>query len=298
MIRSFSLTISLAIGAPLWANCDDLAKGLDDIHIVQNADHTIVGQDLDQILDRGFMTFAVYEDFEPYSWMKDGKPTGIDIDIAQMIADEIGVEAKFNFYTADENVDADFRNQVWKGATIGGQVSNIMMHAPYSKDLGCRNEMVVLGGQYMNETLSIAYRKDAFPEDPPTTPYFRYNKVGVETHTISDFYLSNFQGGMLLPNIVHYDSHEAAFEGMRANEVDAVMGVKGILEHNVSDGIMVHSPPLVNFSLNTWTLGIAVRMNYRELYYTADGIIADAIADGRMAQIFENYGVSYLPPVY
>lgn len=158
--------------------------------------------------------------------------------------------------------------------------------------------MVVLGGQYMNETLSIAYREDAFTDEPPTTPYFRYHTVGVETHTISDFYLSNFQGGILLPNIKHYKSHKEAFDAMRQKEVDAVMGVKGILEHHAGEGVKVHSPPLVNFTLNTWTLGIAVRMNYREVYYTADGIIADAVADGQMAQIFEKYGVSYLAPNY
>jgi polar amino acid transport system substrate-binding protein len=292
------LFVSLLFASPLWARCEDLAKGLADAHVVQNADHMPVGQDYDEILDRGFMTFAVYEDFAPYSWLANGEPTGIDVDIARLIAEKIGVEARFNFFAADETVDGDLRNQVWKGPIVSGEVSNIMMHVPYSKDFGCRNEMVVLGGQYFNETVSVAYRKATFPDDPPTTPYFRYNKVGVETDTISDFYLSNFQGGMLLPNIVHYPSYELAFDGMKAGEVDAVMGVKGILEHNLSDGYAIHSPPLVNFTLNNWTLGIAVRMNFREVFYTADGILSDAVADGRIQGIFEKYGVSYLPPKF
>ncbi|WP_370458535.1 substrate-binding periplasmic protein [Aliiroseovarius sp. PrR006] len=281
------------------ARCEDLAKGYDDVVPNRSDTRIDVGQDFDTILERGFLTFAVYDDFAPFSWEEGGKPKGIDIEIARIIAEDIGVEARFNFVTADENVDADLRNQVWKGPLIGGRVSNIMMHVPYSKDLQCRNELVVLNGQYFNETLATAYRIDVFPDDAPTTPYYRFHKVGVENHTISDFYLSNFNGGMLLPNIRHYPEHEDAFAAMEAGEVDAVMGVKSILEHlDQSDAIAVATPPLVNFALDTWTLGIAVRHNFRELSYAADYAIADALADGRIAAIFEKYGVSHAAPEY
>lgn len=279
------------------ASCDDLAKGFRDV-VPNHADaKTIVGQDFDTILDRGYLTFAVYEDFAPFSWEKAGKPAGIDVDLARAIAAEIGVEARFNFFAADENVDADFRNQVWKGPLINGAVSNVMMHAPYNKDLQCRNEFVVLGGQYFNEQLATAYRTDVFDE-PPTTPYFRFHKVGVEDHTISAFYLGNFNGGMLLPNVRHYPSHEQAFAAMDG-EVDAVMGIKSVLEFlDQSDDIEVATPPLVNFALNEWTLGVAVNFRYRELYYTVDGIIADMVNDGRMAALFAEYGVAWSKPDY
>lgn len=294
------LALSLAfVAVEAQARCEDLAKGYDDV-IPKRADTRIdVGQDYDTIVERGFLTFAVYEDFAPFSWEEGGKPRGIDIEIAQIIADDIGVDAKFNFFSADENVDADLRNQVWKGPLINGAVSNIMMHVPYSKDLQCRNELVVLNGQYFNETLATAYRAETFPDGAPTTPYYRFHKVGVENHTISDFYLSNFNGGMLLSNIVHYPSHELAFEGMGAGEVDAVMGVRSILEYlDQSDAVEVDSPPLVNFALDTWTLGIAVRHNFREVSYAADYALADAIADGRIKAIFDKYGVTYTPPEY
>ncbi|MDA5094664.1 transporter substrate-binding domain-containing protein [Aliiroseovarius sp. KMU-50] len=296
-----ALVLGLLAGSAqmAWARCEDLAKGYGDV-IPKRSDTRInVGQDYDTILERGFLTFAVYENFAPFSWEENGKPLGIDIEVARIIAQDIGVEARFNFVAADENVDADLRNQIWKGPLIGGQVSNIMMHVPYSKDLQCRNEFVVLNGQYFNETLATAYRLEVFPDDPPTTPYYRFHKVGVENHTISDFYLSNFNGGMLLSNILHYPEHEDAFTAMEAGEVDAVMGVKSVLEHlDQSDEIEVATPPLVNFSLDTWTLGIAVRHNFRELSYAADYAISDAIADGRITEIFRRYGVSHAAPDY
>lgn len=293
----------LAMSGLAFANCEDLAKGFGDV-VPKRADTiNIVGQDFDTILERGYLTFAVYEDFAPYSWQDGTDAKGIDIEIAKVIAEEIGVAARFNFFASDENVDADFRNQVWRGALINGEVSNIMMHAPYNKDLQCRNEFVVLGGQYFNETLATAYWTDAFPDGAPTTPFFRFHKVGVENDTVSDFYLVNFNGGMLRKNVIHYDDHQQAFDGLLQREVDAVMGVKGKLEYldktsDLADKVAVDSPPLVNFALNEWTIGIAVNFRYREVFYTADGIIEEMVKDGRMQTIFEKYHVSYAKPDY
>ncbi|WP_022953468.1 substrate-binding periplasmic protein [Leucothrix mucor] len=300
----FCLSIWLvAVSGLAFANCEDLAKGFGDV-VPKRADTiNIVGQDFDTILERGYLTFAVYEDFAPYSWKSGTEAKGIDIDIAKVIAEEIGVAARFNFFASDENVDADFRNQVWRGGLINGAVSNIMMHAPYNKDLQCRNEFVVLGGQYFNETLATAYWKDAFPDGAPTTPYYRFHKVGVENDTVSDFYLGNFNGGMLRKNVIHYDDHKQAFDGLLKREVDAVMGVKGKLEYldktdDQAEKVAVDTPPLVNFALNEWTIGIAVNFRYREVFYTADGIIEDMVKDGRMQTIFEKYDVSYAQPDY
>jgi len=297
MKRLISSVFLLIASGQIQASCDSLAKGFRDV-VPNRADaKNIVGQDFDTILDRGFLTFAVYEDFAPFSWEESGKPMGIDIDLARVIAEEMGVEARFNFFAADENVDADFRNQIWKGPIVSGAVSNVMMHAPYNKDLQCRNEFVVLGAQYYNEQLATAYRSDVFDE-APTTPYFRFHKVGVENHTISAFYLENFNGGMLLPNVLHYPSPEAAFAGLEG-EVDAVMGMKSTLEFlDQADNIEVATPPLVNFALNEWTLGIAVNFRYRELYYTIESTIEDMVKDGRMEDIFQQYRVDWLAPNY
>lgn len=302
-LLSACLFVVTTLNGVVFASCADLAKGFADV-VPNRADTVnIVGQDFDTILERGYLTFAVYEDFAPYSWLAGAEAKGIDVEIAKVIADEIGVEARFNFFASDENIDADFRNQVWRGAIIDGEVSNIMMHAPYNKDLQCRNEFVVLGGQYFNETLATAYWNDVFPDGVPTTPYYRFHKVGVENDTVSDFYLGNFNGGMLRKNVVHYSTPKEAFEGLLKRDIDAVMGLKGKLEHldNINDKsnkVKVGVPPLVNFSLNEWTIGIAVNFRYRELYYTADGIIEEMVNDGRMKQIFDQYRISYAPPDY
>ena len=72
----------------------------------QNVGRDIVGQEMDMIQDQGHMLFAVYENYPPYSWEEKGKPRGVDIEIAQLIAEDLGVEAHFNFVSAGENLEA------------------------------------------------------------------------------------------------------------------------------------------------------------------------------------------------
>ena len=109
--------------------------------------------------------------------------------------------------------------------------------------------------------------------------------------------------GHPLTELIHYDDHKQAFDGLLKREVDAVMGVKGKLEYldktdDQAEKVAVDTPPLVNFALNEWTIGIAVNFRYREVFYTADGIIEDMVKDGRMQTIFEKYDVSYAQPDY
>ena len=80
----------------------------------QNTSRDYVGQTLDEIRERGWIDIALYEDFPPYSYEKDGKAAGIDVEIGRIIAEDLGVEARFRLVQAGETLDADLRNWVWK----------------------------------------------------------------------------------------------------------------------------------------------------------------------------------------
>ncbi len=283
------LLLVFAWSAEAWARCEGFVPQPKP----QNTSRDIVGHDLDQITDRGFIEFAVYEDFPPYSWEEKGKPRGVDIELGRLIAEDLGVEPRFNFVAAGENLDADLRNFVWKGPIVNGRVSNVMLHVPYNSDLACRIEQVVLTGQYFNEKIAIAFREDAYPDSAPVPAYFRFDTVGVENDTIADFYLSGLAGGQLAANIRRYATPEQAMTALAAGEVKAVMGAKSQLEFGLVQGLNIHTPPLVGFSTGEWTLGVAVRHNYRALSYAVDDAIRLAVQDGRLRQIFDDYGLSY-----
>ncbi|WP_299693654.1 transporter substrate-binding domain-containing protein [uncultured Tateyamaria sp.] len=262
----------------------------------QNVGRDIVGQELDQIQDQGHMLFAVYEDYPPYSWEENGEARGVDIEIARIIAEDIGVEARFNFVAAGENLDADLRNNIWRGALIGGRIANVMMRIPYDSAFKCRVEQVVFTGQYAGESIAIAYDKASYPDEKPVPAYFRFDTVGVENDSISDFYLSGFVGGQLQKNIRRFPTTVDAMAALNAGEVMAVMGPLGALEHGLTDRTAVHQPPLAGFAVSEWTLGVAVNFRYRPLSYFVDDAINYALQDGRIPAIYEKYRLTHQTP--
>ncbi len=273
------------------------SQQLPSVAIIQNQDRTFrPGQDLDEIIERGWIAFGVYEDFAPYSYLADGEPAGVDVDLAKLIAEELGVEPRFQMVAAGESVDADLRFHVWKGPLVDGEVVNVLMHVPYNRELDIRNEQIVLTGQYMRESTAIAYSRAAYPEDKPVPAYFRYDTVGVENDSLADFYLSSIAGGQIIPNMRRYPSPADAMKALGAGEVKAVVGSLGQLEAGISENVAVHQPAMPGLSIGTWTLGVAIRHNYRALGYSVDDAIRAAIDDGRLEAIFEKHGLTYQPP--
>lgn len=262
----------------------------------QNVGRDDVGQDMDTIQEQGHMLFAVYEDFPPYSWEEAGKPVGVDIEIARIIAEDIGVEARFNFVDAGENLEADLLNNVWKGAIIGGRVSNVMMRVPYDSAFKCRVEQVVFTGQYAGESIAIAYDKASYPDEKPVPAYFRFDSVAVENDSIADFYLASFAGGQLTKNVQRFPTMEGAMTALNAGGVKAAMGPLAQLEYGLTDTSAVHQPPLAGFAVSQWTLGVAVNFRYRPLAYMVDDAINYALQDGRIAAIYESYGLTHQAP--
>ena len=291
---ALTLVLTLLAGAA-WAQgrCADVVpQGRP-----QNTARQFVGQDLDQITERGFIEFAVYEAFPPYSWEEGGNPRGVDIEVGRLIAADLGVEPRFRFVQAGETVEADLMNYVWRGAVVGGRVSNVMLHVPYSSDFACRVEQVVFTGQYYTEQIAIAYRTEEYPDGGPVPAYFRFDTVAVENDSISDFYLSSFAGGQMRENVRRYPTTAAAMAALAAGETKAAMGPLAQLEHGAGEGVAVHTPPLPGLSVGRWTLGVAVHQSHRDVSYAVDYAIETALADGRIAAIFEDYGLTFTEPV-
>ncbi|WP_425039265.1 substrate-binding periplasmic protein [Primorskyibacter sp. S187A] len=302
-VTSFTAPLLLALAAVAFAPSQVAANDPCADYVPQpkpqNASRDIVGQELDEIIDRGWMEFAVYEDYPPYSWREAGtrKAKGIDIEIAKLIAADLGVEPRFSFVAAGENLEADLRFNLWRGALIGGRIANVMMRVPYDSAFKCRVEQVVFTGQYGGESIAIAYDDAHYDEDEAPTPaYFRFDTVAVENDSIADFYLSSFAGGQVTGNVRRYPSMEAAMDALNANEVNAAMGPLSQLEFHAEDDTIVHQPPLAGFAKSSWTLGVGVNFRYRPLSYAVDDAIWAALDDGRIQAIHDDFGVSFQPP--
>lgn len=302
MLRAAVLAVMLLAAGMANARCEGQVPGAKP----QNTPREDVGQALDEIVERGWIEIAVYEDFPPYSWEEGATPKGVDVEVGKIIAEGLGVEPRFRFVQSGETLEADLLNYVWKGAAVGGHVSNLMMRVPYNSDFTCRVEQAVFTGQYAGEKVGIAYRIEAYPDavqvansdgrhpDAPVPSFFVYDPVGVENDSISDFYLTSTFGASA--KVTRYKTVAAAMAGLKAGEVMAVMGPLSQLEVGAGEGVAVHAPLLPGFELSRWTLGVAVHQSHRDLGYAVDDAIAAALADGRIAEIYAEYGLEFTPP--
>lgn len=249
---------------------------------------------LDDLREAGAMRITVYRDFFPYSYGTSSKPEGVDVDIGREVAKRLGLTPQFILLTADETVDDDLRNGVWKGPRIGGQAGDMMLHVPYDRQLDVRNELAVLFAPYFAEELAVARRTTT-----PSLGVFSEETVAVEIDSISDLYLSGAFGGTLRENVHRFLTLEEATEALGKGEVDAIMAPRGQIEGQLRRAgldLVVSRPATPGLFMAKWPLGIAVKEDSRDLGYAVADILDAMAADGTTAAIFARHGVTYESP--
>lgn len=250
---------------------------------------------LDTVRERGTLTIGVYRDFPPFSSVEKGQVAGVDVDIGREIAHRMTLTPSILEITADEDVDDDLRNGVWRGPVTGGVVADVMMHIPYDLNLGARNDMAVLFSPYYQETLAVARSR-------PTLNVVELSeeRVGVELDSLSDLYLSGAFGGSMRDSTHRYLTYADAARAIGSGEVTALMGprsqIEDALRHLTPDQrqkMVLSIPGTPGLSMQSWPLGMAVKVDSRDLAYAVGDVVAAMVADGTMAAIFQKHGLTY-----
>ncbi|MGI9418567.1 MAG: substrate-binding periplasmic protein [Geminicoccaceae bacterium] len=267
-----------------------------------------VGESLEEIREKGRIKIAVYEDYRPFSYLDGDELVGIDVDIAGLIATKLGLRLELMAVSADENVDADLRNHIWRGPRVGARsdgsiavdaVANLMLHIPYNKELDVRNELAVLFSPYFEDQVAILRDPEQFQGGEFSLFDLEGRALAVEVDTLGDFYLSSTWGGKLRSGIKRFRRTDDAITAMMNGEVVAFMGpvsqIEGALGERHED-YDYEPTALPGLAIDSWTVGAAVRENARDLRWEAGDIIDAAVRNGEMAGIFANHGVSYRSP--
>lgn len=249
---------------------------------------------LDEVRAAGAVRIVVYRDFPPFSREVGGRPAGIDVDIGGAIARHLGVTPEIILLSADESVDDDLRNGVWKGPRIGGSAGDLMMHVPYDRALQVRNELIVLFAPYHREELVVARRSATQVLTAAVD-----DRLGVEIASISDLYLSGAYGGRFRENTRRFLNLYEAAAALARGEVDGLMGPRSEVETalaTVGSALVVSAPGLPNLLNASWPIGVAVKEDSRDLGYAVEDAVNAMIADGTMAEIFRKHGATHRKP--
>lgn len=255
---------------------------------------------LDDVTDSGEITIFVYSDYAPYSYMKDGEAVGIDVEIAEELAKSLGVKLNLLMRGADENLDDDLRINVWKGDLIHRRLADVMLHVPVDPEVDYRNEFAVIMGGYFQETMAVVYDADKIPE-VKTFGRFVSQLIGVELDTAADFFLSGAFRGKLMPNVRRGRTFEEAVALYTEGKVPAFLASRAQAEWVATQAPLINSviaqPPMPGMVRLGWPIGIAIKHDSRDLGYTLTDVLSEMQQSGKLQSIYEQYGVTYLPPI-
>ena len=211
-----------------------------------SAQAQIFARPLDTVRQAGTLRVAVYSNYKPYSWVEDGKNLGIDVEIAQALAKSLGVKLDLFELRADDNLDDDLRNGVWRGTVFGAAPGDVMMHVPYDKRIEAKNDRVVVAAPYHIDGLALAV-DPAKAAEALDLSLFLHDKVAVDVGTLADMILVSVFDQKVIPNVVHQRSAEKAANAFESGEVSAFYGEASAVQSFAKTGKLAWKKEIDDF---------------------------------------------------
>ncbi|MDE2562520.1 MAG: transporter substrate-binding domain-containing protein [Sphingomonadales bacterium] len=256
------------------------------------------GAPLEKVRALGVLRVGVYKDNRPWSWSDGGKLRGIDVDLAEALAGELGVKHDVVEFMAGEELSDDLRNVVWRGGLLGFQKCDVMMHVPFDRKLQIDNDQVVLLAPYYREGFAaVCGNRQADCEVPPAQ--FQGRRLAAEIGSIPDMYLVGGFGGVLREDVKHFNTGYDAVAAVGKDEADVAVATKAQVEAAMKDmanpAVKRRKGPLQAIMSPGWDVGLAVKDDSRSLADAIDAIVTKLATSGRLTQIFAEHGVTWQP---
>lgn len=249
MKKFLALSLALILAAGLLTGC------------------TSAKSELDTIRERGKLIMATSADFPPYEFREGGGFAGIDVEIAQAIADKIGVTL--------EVTDMEFDSVVASAQT--GKADMAASGLTVRED---RAKIVDFSDNYIQATQVIIVKSDSAIASAAD---LSGKKIGVQIATTGAIYARDE-----VPDaeVSDYTRGADAVLDLLSGRIDAVVIDDQPAKKFVSlnEGIKILDQPLTDEFY-----AIAVKKGSAELLKVINETIADMKADGRYQAILDKY---------
>jgi ABC-type amino acid transport substrate-binding protein len=246
----------------------------------------------------GTLRVAVYANFAP--WSATGK--GIEVALGRALAERLGLQAQVVEFPADENMNDDLRNMVWRGHYLGHKPGDVMLHVPVDARFAAGNRQVKIFGPYHLETMALARLPDRVPAPERSVDasfaVFEKERIGAELDSHASDFLLQVMGGRLQPNVSHFRTVVEAVAAMKHGEIAAVMGSRSELEAALGGdaAIALDGLTMPELRVTSWPLGMAVKAEHGALAEALSGALAELQRAGELSRIFAAHGVQLRTP--
>jgi ABC-type amino acid transport substrate-binding protein len=250
-----------------------------------------------EVQEKGYLRVAVYKNYAPFSFREKGRLTGIEVDLGKLLAAKLGVDPLIWAIGADENMEDDLRNTVWKGHYLGGGTADIMLHVPVNKQFAKENDRVIISNAYFKEeTVAVRHNSKA---SIPLTKLFADSPIGVELDTLPDFYLVGAMGGRFRENVRHYATVELAMQALQEGEVKTVVAPRSQIESALgksADEYLFSAVSMPASYQSSWVVGMAVKQGRESLVAEITTALDEIKQSGELKALYQKYNISYVEP--
>lgn len=227
---------------------------------------TACGKNEDGTVEKGKLIMATNAEFPPYEYREGDKVVGIDAEIAQAIAEEMGMELEIEDMAFDSII----------AAVTSGKVDVGIAGMTVTED---RKESVDFSNTYMEAAQVIIVQEGsaiATPDD------LAGKKIGVQLGTTGDIYAADIKDA----TIERYNKGFEAVQALSQGKVDAVVidrePAKVFVEENT--GLT-----LLDEEFTVEQYAIAVSKDNKELLDEINAALAKLEESGKLQEIKDKY---------
>jgi len=246
---------------------------------------------LDRVRERGALKVGIYHEMPPFH--VGGK--GIDVDLAQALAESLGVRLSLLPFHADENMNDDLRSMVWRGHYLGYGPADVLLHVPVDRPLMDANPQVSILAPYCRDRVAIARRLEQVPR-LDTLSQLADRKVAVPGQSLAGWLLIGADGGAYRNQLLtHWKNGAEAAHALSRGEVAAAGGLASELESVLrGDPRFAITPmPSPRAPRDGWALGMAVKRDAVDLAQALQAVVNDLAASGRLRDMFTRANVDW-----
>ncbi|GAP34455.1 substrate-binding periplasmic protein [Piscinibacter sakaiensis] len=248
---------------------------------------------LDKVRERGALVVGVYQDMPPFH--VDGQ--GIDVELARALAQALGLKLTLLPFHADENMDDDLRNMVWRGHYLGFGPADVLLHVPVDKPLMDATPQALIFGPYFRERVAIARDLSRLPKLEALSDLGQA-PVAVPGQSLAGWLLIGSDGGAYREQLRTKlkDGVEAA-QMLRRGEVAAAGGLLSELQSVLRDDPRYAIEPLPSprAPRNGWVVGMAVKKDGEDLARELQRAVNALAQAGTLERLFAAGGVRWRP---
>jgi len=250
-----------------------------------------------ELHEDGVLRVGIYNDFSPFS---DKERGGLDVDLASFLADELGLKLQIVWVPADESVEDDLRNFIWKGHFLDKPIADVMLHMPVDPVFDSRIKQVKLFAPYYREKVAVLHRLDKIKKMRNLEPFFQNNKAGVQSGSGASAHLLSVYSGRLQNQIKVFVTYADAVAALKNGEISAVVGPRAELEGlygEKNNEVKVTEIPLGGAVVLQWNPGLAIRSDRPKLFKALKDAMTKLTTSNALQNLFSKYHIEYKAPL-